>query len=198
MLTAKTVGAAKSLSRSWTHPQLGWQVRSDAAFRQYSLTTCSQFPPCGLASVYSSHLGRFLPPQKLKSPQRLPNSVLWISFGRGNELQIHHENFLLMNRKHRKLFVDKKSKRCKFMPKSARVVSGCIHCIHILLEIEKGSLQWKTVCEIWICSLATHDQHQQLHACSTAARSKVTPPDRRWGLVKWKVATPTVCRASAR
>jgi len=153
MLTAKTVGAARSLSRSWTHPRLG-------------VTSAQR---CGLSSIFFDHLftvptlrlrqclfqsfGAISPPAKVKiPPQRLPNSVLWISFGRGNELQIYHENFLLMNHKHRKLFVDEKSKRCIFMPKSARMVSGCIHCIHILLEIEKGSLQWKTVCEICICS----------------------------------------------
>ena len=38
-------------------------------------------------------------------------------FSRDNELQTHHGNFLLMDNKHRKLFVIKQSKGCKFVPK---------------------------------------------------------------------------------
>jgi len=41
---------------------------------------------------------------------------LRVFFGRDNELQIYHENFLLMDIKYRKLFVIKQSKACKFMP----------------------------------------------------------------------------------
>ena len=45
------------------------------------------------------------------------NSLNYQFFGRDNELQIHHGNFLLTDYKHRKSFVIKQSKGCKFMPK---------------------------------------------------------------------------------
>jgi len=38
-------------------------------------------------------------------------------FDRDNELQIYHGNLLLMNNAHRKLFVIRQSKGCKFLPK---------------------------------------------------------------------------------
>jgi len=56
---------------------------------------------------------RWNPPQNLTSPpKRLPNCVLKIFlFGRDNESQMYHGNFLtLMDNKHRKLFVVKQSK----------------------------------------------------------------------------------------
>jgi len=58
-------------------------------------------------SVYSRHLFGEIPPKKLTiSPKWLPDCVLKIFFfGRDNELQIYHGNFLLMYDKHRKLFV---------------------------------------------------------------------------------------------
>ena len=40
----------------------------------------------------------------------LPNCVLCIFFSRDNELQTYHGNFLLMDNKHRKLFVIKQSR----------------------------------------------------------------------------------------
>ena len=55
-------------------------------------------------------------PRILQSPQRLPNFVLYF-FGRDNELHIYHRNFLLMDTEHKKLFVIKQSKWCKFKPK---------------------------------------------------------------------------------
>ena len=42
--------------------------------------------------------------------------ALSLFFGRDTELQIYHRNFLLIGNKHRKLFVIKQSKGCKFMP----------------------------------------------------------------------------------
>ena len=38
-------------------------------------------------------------------------------FDRDNELQIYHGNFLVLDKKHSKLFVIKQSKGCKIMPK---------------------------------------------------------------------------------
>ena len=49
---------------------------------------------------------------------RLPDCVLWIFFfGRDSELQIYHVDFILMDNKHRKLFVIKLSRECKVTPK---------------------------------------------------------------------------------
>ena len=44
-----------------------------------------------------------------------------LSFGLGNELQIDHGNILLMDKKHRKLFLTKQSEGCKFVPKSTKM-----------------------------------------------------------------------------
>jgi len=44
-------------------------------------------------------------------------NALNLFFNRGNDLQTYHGNFLLMDNEHRKLFVTKQSKGCKFMPK---------------------------------------------------------------------------------
>jgi len=43
-------------------------------------------------------------------------------FGRDNELQIHHGNYLLTDNKHRKLSVIKQSDGCKLMPKMHQYV----------------------------------------------------------------------------
>ena len=64
-------------------------------------------------SVYSGHLFAVESPTELNfPPKRLPNCVLKIFlFGRDNESQMYHGNFLtLMDNKHRKLFVVKQSK----------------------------------------------------------------------------------------
>jgi len=58
----------------------------------------------------------------IPSPEfyNLPNGcqILYsIFFGRVNELHIYHRNFLLMDTEHKKLFVIKQSKWCKFKPK---------------------------------------------------------------------------------
>jgi len=59
-----------------------------------------------------------LPPKTYNSPQNGWQIVCSESFfGRDSELQIYQGNFLLTDNKHRKLFVTKESKWCKFMPK---------------------------------------------------------------------------------
>ena len=75
-----------------------------------------------MGSVYSKRLfwggGDFPPPSNYNFPQMAGKlCALNLFFGRDNELQIYHGNFLLMDNKHRKLFVIKQSKVCKFMPK---------------------------------------------------------------------------------
>ena len=50
--------------------------------------------------------------------------ALNLFFGRDNELQIYHGNFLLLDNKHRKLFVIKQSKGGKFMPKTHQNTFG--------------------------------------------------------------------------
>jgi len=51
--------------------------------------------------------------------------ALSLFFGRDNELQIYHVNFLLTDNKHRKLFISlKQSKVCKFMPKMHQSTFG--------------------------------------------------------------------------
>jgi len=50
--------------------------------------------------------------------------ALNLFFGRDNELQIYDRNCLLMDKKHRKLFVIKHSKGCKFMPRMHRNTFG--------------------------------------------------------------------------
>ena len=57
MLTAKTVGTARSLSRSWTHPQLG-------------VTSAQR---CGLSSIFFDHL--------FTVPTLRPRQCLFQSFG---------------------------------------------------------------------------------------------------------------------
>jgi len=80
------------------------------------------------AIVYSKHLFWW----EGYSPQNIPfhlpagcQIVCSKSFcGRGNESQIYHGNFLLMDSKHRKLFVIKQSKGCRFMPKMHQSTFG--------------------------------------------------------------------------
>ena len=74
------------------------------------------------SSVYSSRLigAGIPPPQKkiiisFKTAAKL--CALDLFFDQDSELQIYHGNFLLMHNKHRKLFVIKQPKGCKFMPK---------------------------------------------------------------------------------
>jgi len=63
---------------------------------------------------------RIPPPKKnLQSPQTAAQIVSSMNLfsSRDNDLQIYHGNFLLMDNKHRKLFVIKQSKGCKSVPK---------------------------------------------------------------------------------
>jgi len=56
---------------------------------------------------------------------RPTNSVKALkALGRDNELQIYHGIFLLMDNKHRKLFVTKQSKGCKIMPRMHKNTLG--------------------------------------------------------------------------
>ena len=65
------------------------------------------------------------PPQKnLQSHQTAAKLCAQNLFCQDNELQIYHGNFLLMYNKHRKLFVIKQSKGCRFMPKMHQNTSG--------------------------------------------------------------------------
>jgi len=50
--------------------------------------------------------------------------ALNLFFDRDKELQIYHGNFLLMDNKHRKLFVIKQTKGRKFMPKMHQNLSA--------------------------------------------------------------------------
>jgi len=74
-------------------------------------------------SVYSRHLflgGGGNPPQKnLQFPPQTAAKLcaLNIFFRPGQRITNISQNFLLMDNKHRKLFVTKQSKGCKFMPK---------------------------------------------------------------------------------
>jgi len=69
------------------------------------------------------------PPPKKKNLQfpHAPNGCRIVCsksffFGRDNELQTYHGNFLLTDSKHRKLIAIKQSERCKFMPKRTKYV----------------------------------------------------------------------------
>jgi len=50
--------------------------------------------------------------------------TLDLFFGRDSELEIYHENFLLVDNKHGKLFVIKQTKKCKFMHTKVRLAAG--------------------------------------------------------------------------
>jgi len=72
-------------------------------------------------SIYSRHLfwKWGFPRQKTHNPPPETAAKLCglnLFFGRDSELQIYHGNLLLMDNKHRKLFVIKQSKGCNFMP----------------------------------------------------------------------------------
>ena len=68
------------------------------------------------ASFYGR--GKFSRQKTYNPPQTAAKLyALSLFFGRDNELQIRHGNFLLTDNKHRKLFVIKQSKGCKIMPK---------------------------------------------------------------------------------
>ena len=70
---------------------------------------------------------RVIPPTgriKLTIPPNGCQIVLKKNFGRDNELQIYHGNFLLTYIKHIKLFVIKQSKGYKFMPKTHQNTFG--------------------------------------------------------------------------
>jgi len=74
------------------------------------------------AIVYSKHLfwwEGYSPPKNIPfHPPTGCQIVCCKSFcSRGSESQIYHGNFLLMDSKHRKLFVIKQSKGCRFMSK---------------------------------------------------------------------------------
>jgi len=72
-----------------------------------------------IPGIFEMGGGEF-PTKKTYNPPNSCQVVCSIFFGRENELQIYQiydRNFLLMDNKHRKLFVVKHSKGCKFMPK---------------------------------------------------------------------------------
>jgi len=62
--------------------------------------------------------GGGISPKNLQFPQTVAKlCALNLFISQGSELQIHDGNILLMDNKHRKLFVIKQSKWCIFMPK---------------------------------------------------------------------------------
>ena len=72
--------------------------------------------------------GRRIPPPKKKTYSPPPNSCRIVCsksfFDGDSELKIYPGNFLLMDNKHRKLYVIKQSKGCKFMPKMQQNTFG--------------------------------------------------------------------------
>jgi len=79
--------------------------------------------------VYVRYLfkgGEFVPPKKTYNSPRTGAKLcaLNLFFGEDNDSQIYHGNFLLMDNKHRKLFVIKQSKVCKFMYRMHRYRFG--------------------------------------------------------------------------
>jgi len=93
-------------------------------------TTDRMLCVCRLASCCTLFIpgifGAVPPQKKLTIP---PNGCRIVCsesflFGRDNESQIYHGNFLLMDNKHWKLFVIKQSKGCRFMHKMYRNTSG--------------------------------------------------------------------------
>ena len=67
----------------------------------------------------------FYSPKTYNFPLPTPNGSQIVCpesfFGQDNELQIYSGNFILMDSKHRKLFVIKRSEECKCMPKFTRI-----------------------------------------------------------------------------
>jgi len=67
--------------------------------------------------LLQAFLGRGIPPGRAYSSPPNGCQIVCSEFVFDNELQVCHGNFLLMDYKHRKLFVSKLSQGCKFMPK---------------------------------------------------------------------------------
>ena len=69
--------------------------------------------------------GEGTPQINLQSPQAAAKLCALDFFGRDmHELQIYHGNFLIMDNKHRKLFVIKQSVRCTFVPEMHQSTFG--------------------------------------------------------------------------
>jgi len=66
-------------------------------------------------------------------------------FGRDNELQIYRGNWLLMDIKHQKLFVIKRSQGCKLMPKCTQMRLAAGLCQDPLGEIIRSPRPAATV-----------------------------------------------------
>ena len=77
----------------------------------YIVRTQCKLEPVFIAGIVLG--GKDSPPKK----NGCQNVCSEFFFGRNNELPIYHGNFLLMDRKLRKLFAIKQSKGCKFTPK---------------------------------------------------------------------------------
>ena len=73
-----------------------------------SVVAASPSPSPAIITLYSRHLWGDFPPKTYKSPHMAAKlCALNIYFDRDNKLQIYHGNFLLMDNKHRKLFIKK-------------------------------------------------------------------------------------------
>jgi len=71
-----------------------------------------------LQSFLAVFIPGIFPPLKLTIfPQTATTLCALNLFGWGSDLQIYHGNILLMGNKHRKLFINKQSKVCKFVPR---------------------------------------------------------------------------------
>ena len=108
-------------------------------------------------SVYFRHLfgvGELPPPKKKLTipPKKTAAKLCALSlfFGRGSESQIYHGNFLLIDNKHRKLFVIMQPKGCKFMRKMHQnMFSGRQTYFWCILRINLHHFKfWKSV-NIW-------------------------------------------------
>jgi len=107
------------------------EMRSSVAESSLSppdTTTLPANQPHSLSSVYSRQFffggGGDSPPPKnytIYFPIGCQIVCCKFFFGRGIELQTYHGN-VLMDNKHRKLFVNKQSKGCKFTPKCTKYV----------------------------------------------------------------------------
>ena len=78
--------------------------------------------------LFQTSFLKSVPQKNLQFPPKwLPNCVMCtldLFFGWYSELEIYHENFLLVDNKHRKLFVIQQSKKCKFMRKVHKSTFG--------------------------------------------------------------------------
>jgi len=107
-------------------PTRGSGLWRDSLYVTCGLTACTpgSTPGPTLGNDYGKALpfylylsGRGLPSHKLTIPQAACKlCALNLFFGRDNELQTCHINFILVDNKHRKLLAIKQSKGCKFMP----------------------------------------------------------------------------------